>query len=38
MEFALMTEPQVGGTYEDLLSAARWAEHSGLVAFARSDH
>ncbi len=38
MEFALMTEPQVGGTYEDILSAARWAERSGLVAFARSDH
>lgn len=33
-----MTEPQVGGTYEDILSAARWAERAGLVAFARSDH
>lgn len=38
MELALMTEPQLGGTYDDLLDAARWAERSGLVAFARSDH
>lgn len=33
-----MTEPQMGGTYEQLLAAARWAEEAGLVAFARSDH
>jgi len=38
MDFALMTEPQLGGTYEQQLAAARWAEQSGLVAFARSDH
>jgi alkanesulfonate monooxygenase SsuD/methylene tetrahydromethanopterin reductase-like flavin-dependent oxidoreductase (luciferase family) len=38
MDFALMTEPQFGGTYEEQLAAARWAEQSGLVAFARSDH
>ena len=38
MDFALMTEPQLGGTYEEQLAAARWAEQSGLVAFARSDH
>lgn len=38
MDFALMTEPQLGGTYEELLAAARWAEEAGLVAFARSDH
>ncbi|MEX1281519.1 MAG: TIGR03560 family F420-dependent LLM class oxidoreductase [Acidimicrobiia bacterium] len=38
MELALMTEPQLGGTYQDLLDAARWAEANGLVAFARSDH
>jgi alkanesulfonate monooxygenase SsuD/methylene tetrahydromethanopterin reductase-like flavin-dependent oxidoreductase (luciferase family) len=33
-----MTEPQLGGTYEDQLAAARWAEQTGLVAYARSDH
>jgi alkanesulfonate monooxygenase SsuD/methylene tetrahydromethanopterin reductase-like flavin-dependent oxidoreductase (luciferase family) len=38
MDFALMTEPQLGGTYDQLLTAARWAEDAGLVAFARSDH
>lgn len=38
MDFALMTEPQMGGTYDQLLAAARWAEDAGLVAFARSDH
>lgn len=38
MDFALMTEPQIGGTYEELLAAARWAENNGLVSFARSDH
>jgi len=38
MDFALMTEPQLGGTYDQLLSAARWAENAGLVTFARSDH
>jgi alkanesulfonate monooxygenase SsuD/methylene tetrahydromethanopterin reductase-like flavin-dependent oxidoreductase (luciferase family) len=38
MELALMTEPQLGGTYDDLLDAARWSEEAGLVAFARSDH
>lgn len=38
MDYALMVEPQVGGTYEDLLDLARWAQHQGLVAIARSDH
>jgi alkanesulfonate monooxygenase SsuD/methylene tetrahydromethanopterin reductase-like flavin-dependent oxidoreductase (luciferase family) len=38
MEFALMTEPQAGGTYAEILAAARWAEARGLTAFARSDH
>ncbi|MDH5372130.1 MAG: LLM class flavin-dependent oxidoreductase [Acidimicrobiia bacterium] len=38
MDFALMTEPQIGGNYDELLAAARWAEQNGLVAFARSDH
>ena len=38
MDFALMTEPQIGGTYDQILAAARWAEDAGLVSFARSDH
>ena len=38
MHFALMTEPQIGGTYDQILAAARWAEDVGLVSFARSDH
>lgn len=38
MEFGLMTEPQLGMTYDTLLGLARWADESGLDAFARSDH
>lgn len=38
MRFVLMTEPQLGGTYEDLLFAARTAEQAGLHGFSRSDH
>lgn len=38
MDFALMTEPQLGGTYGEQLAAAQWAEQAGLVSFARSDH
>lgn len=33
-----MTEPHLGGTYEQQLAAARWAEQEGLVSFARCDH
>jgi alkanesulfonate monooxygenase SsuD/methylene tetrahydromethanopterin reductase-like flavin-dependent oxidoreductase (luciferase family) len=38
MRFSLMTEPQLGGTYEELLDLALWAEGEGMVSFARSDH
>lgn len=38
MKFSLMTEPHLGGTYQQQLDAARWAESEGLVSFARSDH
>jgi alkanesulfonate monooxygenase SsuD/methylene tetrahydromethanopterin reductase-like flavin-dependent oxidoreductase (luciferase family) len=38
MDFGLMVEPQVGGTYQELVDLARWAEDEGLGAFARSDH
>jgi alkanesulfonate monooxygenase SsuD/methylene tetrahydromethanopterin reductase-like flavin-dependent oxidoreductase (luciferase family) len=38
MEFGLMTEPQMGMTYDALLRAARLAESLGLAVFARSDH
>lgn len=33
-----MTEPQLGGTYDDLLFAAQAAEQAGLDGFSRSDH
>ena len=38
MRFALMTEPQQGLSYEEILAAARHAEAVGLEAFFRSDH
>jgi alkanesulfonate monooxygenase SsuD/methylene tetrahydromethanopterin reductase-like flavin-dependent oxidoreductase (luciferase family) len=33
-----MVEPQLGGTYADLLGIARAAEQAGYTAIARSDH
>lgn len=38
MRFALMTEPQQGLSYADILAAAHAAEAAGLEAFFRSDH
>lgn len=38
MQLALMTEPQLGGTYDDILRIALWCEEQGLTTFARSDH
>jgi F420-dependent oxidoreductase-like protein len=38
MRFALMTEPQQGLTYGEILALARAAEAAGLEAFFRSDH
>jgi alkanesulfonate monooxygenase SsuD/methylene tetrahydromethanopterin reductase-like flavin-dependent oxidoreductase (luciferase family) len=38
MDFFLMTEPQLGGSYQDLVNAARAAEEAGLAGFARADH
>jgi alkanesulfonate monooxygenase SsuD/methylene tetrahydromethanopterin reductase-like flavin-dependent oxidoreductase (luciferase family) len=38
MKYSLMTEPHMGGTYQQQLEAAKWAESSGLVSFARCDH
>ncbi len=38
MRYALMTEPQQGLTYDELLALARTAEESGIEAFFRSDH
>lgn len=38
MKFSLMTEPHLGGTYDQQLEAARWAESESLVSFARCDH
>jgi alkanesulfonate monooxygenase len=38
MRFALMTEPQQGLSYEEILALARAAEDAGFEAFFRSDH
>lgn len=38
MRFALMTEPQQGLAYPDILAVARAAEAAGFEAFLRSDH
>ena len=38
MRFALMTEPQQGLSYDEILAIARTAEEAGLEAFFRSDH
>lgn len=38
MRYALMTEPQQGLTYADILAAATAAEEAGFEAFFRSDH
>ena len=38
MRFALMTEPQQGLTYAEILALARAAEDAGFEAFFRSDH
>ncbi len=38
MRFALMTEPQQGLTYDEILAVARTAEEAGFEAFFRSDH
>jgi F420-dependent oxidoreductase-like protein len=38
MEFGLMVEPQLGGTYGELVALAQAAEQAGFTSFARSDH
>ncbi len=38
MRFALMTEPQQGLSYTEILALARAAEDAGFEAFFRSDH
>ncbi len=38
LQVGLMVEPQMGGTYEDLVGLARWAEEHGFDTLARSDH
>jgi F420-dependent oxidoreductase-like protein len=38
MRFALMSEPQQGLSYEEILALARTAEDAGFEAFFRSDH
>ena len=38
MQLALMIEPHLGMTYQTMLDLARFADRTGLAAFARSDH
>jgi F420-dependent oxidoreductase-like protein len=38
MRFALMSEPQQGLAYEEILALARTAEDAGFEAYFRSDH
>ena len=38
LRFALMTEPQQGYAYDDILAIARTAEDAGFESFFRSDH
>ena len=38
MRFALMTEPQQGLSYDEVLAIARTAEDAGFETFFRSDH
>ena len=38
MRYALMTEPQQGLTYDEILAIARTAEQAGFEAYFRSDH
>jgi F420-dependent oxidoreductase-like protein len=38
MQLRIMTEPQQGATYDDLLAVATTAERLGFDAFFRSDH
>ncbi|MET0765084.1 MAG: LLM class F420-dependent oxidoreductase [Blastococcus sp.] len=38
MQLRIMTEPQIGATYDDLLAVARRAEETGFDGFFRSDH
>ena len=38
MDVRIFTEPQEGGTYDDLLAVARRTEELGFDAFFRSDH
>ncbi|MGB7860842.1 MAG: LLM class flavin-dependent oxidoreductase [Acidimicrobiia bacterium] len=38
MKFSVMTEPHLGGTYDQQLAAALWCETEGLISFARCDH
>jgi F420-dependent oxidoreductase-like protein len=38
VRFALMTEPQQGMSYDEILAITRVAEQSGFEAFFRSDH
>jgi alkanesulfonate monooxygenase SsuD/methylene tetrahydromethanopterin reductase-like flavin-dependent oxidoreductase (luciferase family) len=38
MRYALMSEPQQGLSYDEILALARTAEEAGIEAYFRSDH
>ena len=38
MRYALMTEPQQGYSYQDILDAANAAKAAGFETYFRSDH
>jgi alkanesulfonate monooxygenase SsuD/methylene tetrahydromethanopterin reductase-like flavin-dependent oxidoreductase (luciferase family) len=38
MDYGILTEPQIGGTYDAHVRAARWCEQDGVVVFDRADH
>jgi alkanesulfonate monooxygenase SsuD/methylene tetrahydromethanopterin reductase-like flavin-dependent oxidoreductase (luciferase family) len=38
MDYGILTEPQIGGSYESQVRLARWCEDNGVTVFGRSDH
>ena len=38
MDYGILTEPQIGGTYEAHVRLARFCENNGVAVFGRSDH
>lgn len=38
MDYGILTEPQIGGTYEAQVNLARFCEDNDIAVFGRSDH